>query len=86
MLTNVKDDTSDLAIWSVLKAIAIIIACRIPVLQPLVHAIIGYRTFGSPPGYKNYNSSGYQNYGKSRTGRYRSNIELSDCRYGRNDD
>ncbi|KAF5679246.1 integral membrane protein PTH11 [Fusarium heterosporum] len=76
-------DTSDLVIWTIIEASTIIIACCIPVLQPLVDAILGRRAFGSSPGYKNYNSSGYQNYGNSGTGKHRSNIELSDNRQGR---
>ncbi|KAG4292397.1 hypothetical protein FPRO06_13650 [Fusarium proliferatum] len=79
-------ETSDLVIWTVIEASTIIIACCIPVLQPLVDALLGRRAFGSSPGYKNYNSSGYQNYGNSRTGQARSNIELSDSRKLRSDD
>ncbi|KAF4972243.1 hypothetical protein FSARC_1140 [Fusarium sarcochroum] len=78
-------DTSDLVIWTVIEASTIIIACCIPVLQPLVDALMGRRAFGSSPGYKDYNSSGYQNYGASRTGQPRSNIELSDNRKARGD-
>ncbi|KLP15110.1 Uncharacterized protein LW94_1955 [Fusarium fujikuroi] len=81
-----SDETSDLVIWTVIEASTIIIACCIPVLQPLVDALLGRRAFGSSPGYKNYNSSGYQNYGNSRTGQARSNIELSDGRKLRSDD
>ncbi|KAI1013844.1 hypothetical protein LB503_010536 [Fusarium chuoi] len=76
-------ETSDLVIWTVIEASTIIIACCIPVLQPLVDALLGRRAFGSSPGYKNYNSSGYQNYGNSRAG---PNIELSDSRKLRSDD
>ncbi|KAF4452103.1 hypothetical protein F53441_5036 [Fusarium austroafricanum] len=78
-------DTSDLVIWTVIEASTIIIASCIPVLQPLVDALLGRRAFGSSPGYKDYNSSGYQNYGKSRTGQHRSNIELNDSRQTRSD-
>src|SRR4051812_36939822 len=77
--------TTDLTPPSI-EASTIIIACCIPVLQPLVDALLGRRAFGSSPGYKNYNSSGYQNYGNSRTGQPRSNIELSDSRKLRSDD
>ncbi|SPJ70450.1 related to integral membrane protein PTH11 [Fusarium torulosum] len=72
-------DTSDLVIWTIIEASTIIIASCIPVLQPLVDAILGRRAFGSSPGYKNYKSSGYQSYGNSGTCK----IELSDNRQGR---
>ncbi|RKL10205.1 hypothetical protein BFJ68_g8821 [Fusarium oxysporum] len=85
-LPSLANETSDLVIWTVIEASTIIIACCIPVLQPLVDALLGRRAFGSSPGYKNYNSSGYQNYGNSRTGQPRSNIELSDSRKLRSDD
>ncbi|KAJ4160376.1 hypothetical protein NW754_003501 [Fusarium falciforme] len=76
-------DTSDLVIWTIIEASTIIIACCIPVLQPLVDLLMGRRTFDtSSGGYKHYNSSGYQNYGSSRTGQHRSDIELSTSRQG----
>ncbi|KAF7542593.1 hypothetical protein G7Z17_g11440 [Cylindrodendrum hubeiense] len=60
-------DTSDLVIWTVLEASTIIIACCIPVLQPLVDFLFGRRTLQG--------SSGYKNYGTSRT-QHPSDIEL----------
>ncbi|RTE78244.1 hypothetical protein BHE90_007291 [Fusarium euwallaceae] len=76
-------DTSDLVIWTIIESSTIIIACCIPVLQPLVDLLMGRRTFDtSSNGYKHYNSSGYQNYGSSRTGQHRSDIELSRSRQG----
>ncbi|KAH6954756.1 hypothetical protein DER45DRAFT_633158 [Fusarium avenaceum] len=72
-------ETSDLVIWTIIEASTIIIASCIPVLQPLVDAMLGRRAFGSSPGYKNYKSSGYQSYGNSGTCK----IELSDNRKGR---
>lgn len=62
-----------------IEASTIIIASCIPVLQPLVDAMLGRRAFGSSPGYNNYKSSGYQSYGNSGTCK----IELSDNRKGR---
>ncbi|KAF4980246.1 hypothetical protein FZEAL_3705 [Fusarium zealandicum] len=76
-------DTSDLVIWTVIESSTIIIACCIPVLQPLVDLIFGRRTFDISSGYKSYNSSGYQNYGKSRTGQPKADIELSSNRQTR---
>ncbi|KAH7122175.1 hypothetical protein B0J13DRAFT_589464 [Dactylonectria estremocensis] len=65
--------TSDLVIWTVkLEASTIIIACCIPVLQPLVDFLFGRRTLQS--------SSGYKNYGTSRTGQHISDMELERSR------
>ncbi|CAM1504818.1 Fc.00g024090.m01.CDS01 [Cosmosporella sp. VM-42] len=68
-------DTSDLVIWTVIEASAIIIASCIPVLQPLVDLLFGRRTLDT--------SSGYKNYGTSRTGQQRSDIELRDSQKAR---
>ncbi|KAH8173882.1 integral membrane protein [Sarocladium implicatum] len=50
-------DTADLVIWTVVEAAVIIIACCIPLLQPLIDFILGRRTMTSSQGYKNYGSS-----------------------------
>ncbi|KAJ3528286.1 hypothetical protein NM208_g10275 [Fusarium decemcellulare] len=77
-------DTSDLVIWTIIESSTIIIACCIPVLQPLVDLLMGRRTFDSSTGgYKNYNSSGYQNYGNSRSGQHHGDIELNSSRQTR---
>ncbi|KAM5350253.1 hypothetical protein ACJ41O_006758 [Fusarium nematophilum] len=62
-------DTSDLIIWTVLEASSLIIACCIPVLQPLIDAILGRRTFGSSPAVHSYESN--------NTGRRQEDVELS---------
>lgn len=50
------------------EAGTIIIACCIPVLQPLVDLLFGRRTLNG--------SSGYQNYGSSNNGHLKGGIEL----------
>lgn len=50
-------NTADLVIWTVVEAAVIIIACCIPLLQPLVDLIFGRRTLTGSKGYKNYGSS-----------------------------
>lgn len=63
-------DTADLVIWTIVEASTIIIACCIPILQPLVDLIFGRRALNG--------SSGYKNYGKdsSSNPQYRSDIEM----------
>ncbi|KAG9253062.1 uncharacterized protein F5Z01DRAFT_172050 [Emericellopsis atlantica] len=70
-------DTSDLVVWTVVEAATIIIACCIPVLQPLVDLLFGRRTLNG--------SSGYQNYGSSSHGRMKSDMELDDSRRDRSE-
>ncbi|KAI9898884.1 hypothetical protein N3K66_005345 [Trichothecium roseum] len=61
-------DTSDLVVWTVVEASTIIIACCIPVLQPLVDLIFGRRTLGG---------SSYQDYSSSKNhGTHKSGIEM----------
>ncbi|KAI6778592.1 uncharacterized protein J7T54_003371 [Emericellopsis cladophorae] len=56
--------------FSSFEAATIIIACCIPVLQPLVDLLFGRRTLNG--------SSGYQNYGSSGRGRMKGDMELDD--------
>lgn len=74
-VSNSLDCPSTCANNHSIEGCTIIVACCIPVLQPLVDLIFGRRTFGSSNG---YNSNGYKQYGSSRSGRHlRSNdIEL----------
>jgi len=62
-------NTSDLVIWTVVEAGTIIIACCIPVLQPLVDLIFGRRTLGSSGSYRKYGS-------RSGSGHLKSDIEM----------
>lgn len=50
------------------ESATIIIACCIPVLQPLVDFLFGRRTMAG--------SSGYRNYGNSKSGQLKSDIEM----------
>ncbi|CAJ2510508.1 Uu.00g133170.m01.CDS01 [Anthostomella pinea] len=64
-------DTADLTIWTCIEGSAIIIAACIPVLKPLGERILGSRAFGSSK-----DRYGYKNYGNSRSGNPKSDIEL----------
>uniref|UniRef100_A0A0C4DJB4 Rhodopsin domain-containing protein n=1 Tax=Fusarium oxysporum (strain Fo5176) TaxID=660025 RepID=A0A0C4DJB4_FUSOF len=77
-------DFSYLVIWTVIESSTIIIACCVPVLQPLVDLLMGRRAFDSSTGgYKHYNPSGYQNYGNTRSDQHHGDIELSSSRQAR---
>ncbi|KAK0392889.1 hypothetical protein NLU13_2383 [Sarocladium strictum] len=63
-------ETADLVIWTVVEASVIIIACCIPILQPLVDVCYGRRSLTG----KRPSSRGYNHYGSSRDG---TKIELA---------
>ncbi|KXX73762.1 hypothetical protein MMYC01_209605 [Madurella mycetomatis] len=65
-------DTADLTIWTAIEASTIMIAASIPILRPLIDFIFGRRVFSSHKSYLKY-----QKYGRSRSGRAETDIEMA---------
>ncbi|KAH9908509.1 hypothetical protein F4778DRAFT_717446 [Xylariomycetidae sp. FL2044] len=64
-------DTADLTIWTCIEGSTIVIGTCIPTLRPLAEKLLGTRAFGSSG-----DRYGYKNYGSSKSGQQKSDIEM----------